>query len=207
MTEKGKEDGSVTETLEEKVQEMVTDAREETGGSSADGVIDTLKGGLQTVKGAYSTVTGGVAKAWQTLGEWKDQGTPLRKVFKTARLDLEDAAAKARERAACRQTEMSKSMQKMAEERKARFKEFDESGALTKCSEIKKQHPELVVGGFTLAVALPSALAGRRAFFRNGARALVLSSAVVYGGAWMKRRGLTPPQLFGSDDSEAPRPQ
>ncbi|CAM9821745.1 unnamed protein product, partial [Ectocarpus fasciculatus] len=142
MTEKGKEDGSVTETLEEKVQEMVTDAREETGGSSADGVIDTLKGGLQTVKGAYSTVTGGVAKAWQTLGEWKDQGTPLRKVFKTARLDLEDAAAKARERAACRQTEMSKSMQKMAEERKARFKEFDESGA---CSLVMNRRRSLTV--------------------------------------------------------------
>ncbi len=30
--------------------------------------------------------------------------------------------------------------------------------ALTKCAEIKNQHPELVVGGFTLAVALPSAL-------------------------------------------------
>ncbi|CBJ33294.1 conserved unknown protein [Ectocarpus siliculosus] len=60
-------------------------------------------------------------------------------------------------------------------------------------AEIKNQHPKLVVGGITLAVALPSALAGRRTFFRNGARALVLSPLpyVVYGGAWMKRRGAT----------------
>lgn len=48
--------------------------------------------------------------------------------------------------------------------------------------------------------------AGKRAFFRNGASALVLSSAVVYGGAWMKRRGLTPPQLAGKDDSPASEP-
>ncbi|CBJ48990.1 expressed unknown protein [Ectocarpus siliculosus] len=123
MTEKGKEDGSVAETLEEKVQELVTDAKEETGGStSAAGVLDTLKGGFQTV-------TGGVGMVWQTLGEWKDQGTPLRKMFKTARLDIEDTAAKARERAACRQTKMRENMQKMAEERQARFKEFDKSGA------------------------------------------------------------------------------
>ncbi|CAB1101306.1 unnamed protein product [Ectocarpus sp. CCAP 1310/34] len=201
MAKKGKEDGSVAETLEEKVQELATDAKEETSGStSSPGVLDTLKGGFQTI-------TGGMGMAGQTLGEWKDQGTPLRRMFKTARLDLEDATAKAREKAACRQTKMRENLQKMAEERQARFKEFDKSGALTKCSEIKKQHPELVVGGFTLAVALPSALAGRRAFFRNGARALVLSSAVVYGGAWMKRRGLIPPQLVGSDDSEAPPPQ
>lgn len=45
--------------------------------------------------------------------------------------------------------------------------------------------------------------AGKGAFFRNGARALVLSSAVVYGGAWMKRRGLTPAQLAGKDDRPA----
>lgn len=73
MIEKEKEDESLTETLEEKVQELVTDAKEETDGSSG-GVMDTLKGGIQTVKEAYSTVTGGVGKAWQTLGEWKDQG-------------------------------------------------------------------------------------------------------------------------------------
>ncbi|CAM9431911.1 unnamed protein product [Ectocarpus sp. 13 AM-2016] len=123
MTEKGKEDGSVAKTVEEKVQELVTDAKEEAGGStSAAGVLDTLKGGFQTV-------TGGVGTVWQTLGEWKDQGTPLRKMFKTARLELEDTAAKARERAACRQTKMRENFQKMAEERQARFKEFDKSGA------------------------------------------------------------------------------
>lgn len=29
---------------------------------------------------------------------------------------------------------------------------------LTKCGDLKRQHPELVVGGVTLAVALPSAI-------------------------------------------------
>ncbi|CAM9874441.1 unnamed protein product [Ectocarpus sp. 4 AP-2014] len=126
MDEKGKEHGSVAEALEEKVQELATDAKEETSGStSAAGVLDTLKGGFQTV-------TGAMGMAWQTLGEWKTQGTPLRKLFKTARLDLEDTAAKARERVACRQTEMRESMQKMAVERQARFKEFDKSGGESK---------------------------------------------------------------------------
>eukprot|EP00903_Cladosiphon_okamuranus_P020160 g18509.t1 len=199
MDKDSTQDGSLTDTLEEKAQDRAV----KTAGDSAS-VMDTLKGGVETVRGAFSTVTGGVGKAWSTLGEWKDEGTPLRKAFKTARLTLDDAAAKAREMTTDRQKEMAERMQKMMKERKARFEEMDKSGVLTKCSEVKQQHPELVVGGFTLAVALPSALAGKRAFFRNSATALVLSSTVVYGGAWMKRRGLTPPQLVGKDDSGAP---
>lgn len=42
---------------------------------------------------------------------------------------------------------------------------------------------------------------GGRAVLRNGGRALILSSAVVYGGAWMKRRGFTLPQITKRDDT------
>lgn len=73
MGEEGKKDGSVAEAFEEKMEEVVTDAKKETGGSSA-GVLDPLWNGLETVKGAFSTVTDGVGKAWSTLGEWKDDG-------------------------------------------------------------------------------------------------------------------------------------
>lgn len=56
------------------------------------------------------------------------QGTPLRKAFKTARLTLDDAAAKARERTTDRQKKLAERMQQMTKERKARFEEMDKSG-------------------------------------------------------------------------------
>lgn len=57
-----------------------------------------------------------------------DKGTPLRQAFKSARLTLDDAAAKARERTTDRQKEVAERMQKMIKERKARFEEMDKSG-------------------------------------------------------------------------------
>lgn len=73
MSEEGNKDGPIAESLEQNIEEVVPDDKKETGGSSA-GVMDALRDGLQTVKGAFSTVTGGVGKAWSTLGEWKDGG-------------------------------------------------------------------------------------------------------------------------------------
>ncbi|CAN0279832.1 unnamed protein product [Pylaiella littoralis] len=118
MHEEGRNDDFVTtDTLEEKVHELgVADAKEEEAGV------------LEKVKAAFRTVTGGVGRAWSTLGEWRDQETPLRKMFKTARLELDDAAATVRERTIDRKEEMRKRMEKMAEERKKRFQEFDKSG-------------------------------------------------------------------------------
>lgn len=52
-------------------------------------------------------------------------------MFKTARLELDDAAEKARERTIGRQAEMRERMKKMAEERKKRFQEMDKSGGET----------------------------------------------------------------------------
>lgn len=69
MAKEPKQDGSLTDTLEEKVQDRAVN----TAGDSAS-VMGTLKGGVETVKGAFSTVTGGVGKAWSTLVEWKDEG-------------------------------------------------------------------------------------------------------------------------------------
>lgn len=70
MAKEPQQDGSVTDTLEEKAQDRAVGAA---AGDSAS-VMDTLKGGVETVKGAFSTVTGGMGKAWSTLGEWKDEG-------------------------------------------------------------------------------------------------------------------------------------
>lgn len=66
------------------------------------------------------------------------QGTPLRQVFKTARLTLDDAAAKARERTTDRQREMAERMQKMVKARKARFEEMDKSGGERRAGRKKK---------------------------------------------------------------------
>lgn len=52
--------------------------------------------------------------------------------------------------------------------------------ALTKCAELKKQHPELVVGGFTLAVALPSALGEYPELKFLVASELVLQAQIVF---------------------------
>jgi len=68
MANEEKQDGSLTETLEEKVNDLKAGAKKEAG------VLDTLKGGVESVKGAFSTVTGGVGKAWSTFGEWKEEG-------------------------------------------------------------------------------------------------------------------------------------
>lgn len=71
MAKESKQDGFRGGTLEEKVQDR------EVGTAASDdsaSVMDTLKGGVEAVKGAFSAVTGGVGKAWSTVGEWKDKG-------------------------------------------------------------------------------------------------------------------------------------
>lgn len=70
MAKEPKQDGSLTNTLEEKVQDRAVGT---SAGDSAS-VMDTLRGGVETVKGAFGTVTGGVGKTWSTLVEWKDEG-------------------------------------------------------------------------------------------------------------------------------------
>lgn len=49
-------------------------------------------------------------------------------------MTLDDAAAKARERATDRQKEMAERMQKMMKERKARFEDMDKSGGEIKAA-------------------------------------------------------------------------
>lgn len=66
MAKDPKRDGALTDTLDEKVHDRAA------GDSSS--VMDTLKGGVETVRGAFSAVTGGVGKAWFTVGEWKNGG-------------------------------------------------------------------------------------------------------------------------------------
>lgn len=68
----------------------------------------------------------------QNQKRWETIETPLRKVFKTARLELDNAAAKARERTTGRQAEMSECMKKMAEERSKQLQELDKSGGETR---------------------------------------------------------------------------
>lgn len=68
MAKEGKPDDSLTETLEEKMHDVKADAKKEAG------VLDSFKSGVESVKGAFSAVTGGVGKAWSTLGEWKEEG-------------------------------------------------------------------------------------------------------------------------------------
>ncbi|CAN0098391.1 unnamed protein product [Ascophyllum nodosum] len=74
---------------------------------------------------------------------------------------------------------------------------------ISKASGAGRQHPELVVGGVTLGVALPSTLFKRG--LRNGALAFTLTAGVVYGGPWFQRHIL--PKLKGeNNDDESKRP-
>lgn len=71
MAKEPEQGGSLGEVLEEKAQNRAVGTAAASGSASA---MDTLKGGVETVKGAFGAVTGGVGKAWSTLGEWKDEG-------------------------------------------------------------------------------------------------------------------------------------
>eukprot|EP00904_Undaria_pinnatifida_P004515 jgi/Undpi1/14064/HiC_scaffold_9.g03715.m1 len=203
---------AVADTVEQAAEEIVQDVKEvkedvtdSTAGASLSDALASVKSGLATVKG-WSQAAGRTAGgAWATVGSWKEQGTPLRGFFKSARLSLNDASAEIRHMNDAREKNMKERMQEMMKKRKARFEELDKSGMLTKCGEMKRQHPEIIVGGFTLAVALPSALAGKRALFRNSVGALTLSATVVYGGEWFKRRMLARSEER-RPDSGPPRP-
>lgn len=101
MDKEPKQDGSLTDDLEGKAQDREVGTA--AGGSA--GVLDTVKGGVETVKGAFSAVTGGVGKAWSTLGEWKDEGVFVQTVvlFDTCicRLGREHQHKKLRMYASC----------------------------------------------------------------------------------------------------------
>ncbi|CAN0542826.1 unnamed protein product [Ectocarpus sp. 8 AP-2014] len=83
-------------------------------------------------------------------------------MFKTVRLDLEDAAAKARERAACSQTKMRENMQKIAEERQARFKEFDKSGDRGARLMNRRRSLTVCYGSLLIIIIMPFACCRRR---------------------------------------------
>lgn len=57
------------------------------------------------------------------------QGTPLRGVFKEARLGVDDAAAKMRQRNLLWEEDRQKRFQEMMKKRKARFEDLDKSGS------------------------------------------------------------------------------
>lgn len=68
----------------------------------------------------------------------RNQETPLRRMFRTTRLELDDAVEKARERTAGRQAEMRKCMEEMAVKRGKLFQELDKSGGETGAQDRKE---------------------------------------------------------------------
>lgn len=56
-------------------------------------------------------------------------GTPLRGVFKSARLRLDDASAELRSMNVAREKNMTERMEEIVKKRKAQFERFDQSGS------------------------------------------------------------------------------
>ena len=94
-------------------------------------------------------------------------GTPLRGVFKSARLRLDDASAELRSMNVAREKNMTERMEEIMKKRKAQFEQFDQSGS-------EDVHQVGIVGG----------RGGRGPGSEDSRSATMFSCA----GAWLTRR-------------------
>lgn len=173
--------------VEEKVEEIVEEVSVlESFASSFASAKSSTSEALTQAKDMGGSAVGAVKDTFGMVGKWKDEGTPLRDVIKTGRLGVNEALISARTQCA--------EVDEFFEDKLATSKAHTEAmlGNLgieyDGIVELRRKHPEILVGGATLAVALPSALAGKRALLRNGVIVFAATGAVVYGMNWWETR-------------------
>ncbi|CAM9319756.1 unnamed protein product [Sphacelaria rigidula] len=175
----------VGDKIEEKAKDISASAGD-TVTSSIASAKSSASDALEQAKELGGSATGVIREGFGAMGKWKDEGTPLREVIKTGRVGLNDVLVSARTQYA--------GLEESVQDKLATSKAHTEAmlGNLgieyDGIVELRRKHPEMLVGGATLAVALPSVLGGKRALLRNGICAFAASGAVVYGMNWWETR-------------------